>query len=85
MTLGRYADIMIAVIIMSINEILIQTGMTIGQKAAHLCFDLFSGNWEASPSHGSLAAKVFWEKAIKSYTNRPAEFENGIFYFTKAA
>ena len=57
----------------------------IGQKAAHLCFDLFSGNWEASPSHGSLAAKVFWEKAIKSYTNRPAEFENGIFYFTKAA
>ena len=28
MTLGRYADIMIVVIIMSINEILIQTGMT---------------------------------------------------------
>ena len=28
MTLGRYADIMIMVIVMSINEILIQTGMT---------------------------------------------------------
>jgi predicted acetyltransferase len=57
----------------------------IGQKAAHLCFDLFTGNWEASPSHGSLAAKVFWEKAIKSYTGQPAEFESGIFYFSKSA
>ena len=28
LTLGRYADIMIMVIVMSINEILIQTGMT---------------------------------------------------------
>ena len=39
--------------------------------------------YQASPSHGSLAAKVFWKKAIKSYTGQPAEFESGIFYFSK--
>ena len=55
----------------------------IGKQAAFLCFDLFTGNWEVSPSYGSQSAFAFWKKVIKEYIGGEAELINGTFCFRK--
>lgn len=53
----------------------------IGKQVAFLCFDLYKGNWEVSPSYGSEIAYYFWKKVIDDYTNNNNEYNDGIFYF----
>ena len=53
----------------------------IGKKAAFICFDMFKGNWEITPSFGSEQAYNFWKKVIDEYTNNKNEFVDGTFKF----
>lgn len=53
----------------------------IGKQVAFECFDMFPGFWEVSPSFGSEAAYLFWNKVINEYTNGNNKFEDGIFVF----
>lgn len=53
----------------------------IGKKAAFLCFGLFDGNWEVSPSLGSESAFAFWKKVISEYSNDSAGLIDGVFCF----
>ena len=53
----------------------------IGKRVAFDCFNMFSGNWEVSPSIGSDSAYQFWYNVINEYTNFNNKFEDGIFIF----
>lgn len=53
----------------------------IGSQVAKLCFDMFKGNWEVSPSFGSKRAFMFWEKVINQYTNGNYKTIDGLFVF----
>ena len=53
----------------------------IGKTVAYMCFDLFKGNWEVSPSYGSNQAYNFWKKVIDEYNNNNFKYEDGIFIF----
>lgn len=53
----------------------------IGKKTAYLCFDLYPGNWEVSPSLGSEEAYQFWKNVVDSYTNFDNQFIDRIFLF----
>ena len=55
----------------------------IGKQAAFLCFNLFSDNWEVSPSYGSQSAFAFWKKVIKEHIGGEAELVDGTFCFRK--
>lgn len=56
----------------------------IGKQAAFLCFDLFAGNWEVSPSYGSQTAFAFWKRVIEEYIGSEAKLVDGVFCFRKA-
>lgn len=53
----------------------------IGKRLAFICFDMYKGNWEVSPSFGSEQAFNFWKNVIDEYTNNNNEFIDGIFVF----
>ncbi len=53
----------------------------IGKKAAFTCFDIYTGNWEVSPSYGSEQAYLFWKNVIDEYTEKSNQYEDGIFLF----
>lgn len=53
----------------------------IGKEAAFMCFNLYKGNWEVSPSLGSESAYSFWKKVIDEYTNKNNKFIDRIFIF----
>lgn len=53
----------------------------IGKQVAFKCFDLYRGNWEVSPSLGSISAYSFWKNVIDDYTNTNNEFVEGTFIF----
>lgn len=53
----------------------------IGQEVAFLCFDMYRGNWEVSPSYGSDSAYKFCKKTIDKYTNKDNKLNEGIFVF----
>ena len=55
--------------------------MKIGKQVAIICFELYKGNWEVSPSFGSISAYSFWENVIDDYTNTNNEFIEGTFIF----
>lgn len=57
----------------------------IGKKAAVMCFDMYQGNWEVSPSYGSEQAYLFWKNVIDEYTGRRNQYEDGIFLFSNVA
>lgn len=57
----------------------------IGKQAALLCFELFPGYWEISPSFGSSQAYLFWENVIRSFTDGDYRYEDGIFIFDTGA
>ena len=52
--------------------------MGIGRLAAQLCFSLYSGYWEVSPSYGSDVAMAFWENVIGE-TDRSYQWNDGAF------
>ena len=54
----------------------------IGKKAAFTCFDIYTGNWEVSPSYGSEQAYLFWKNVIDEYTEKSNQYEDGIFLFS---
>ncbi len=49
----------------------------------NVCFNMYEGNWEVSPSLGSKLAYDFWKKVIDEYTNNDNEFKDGKFIFKK--
>ncbi len=53
----------------------------IGKRVAFKCFNMYKGNWEVSPSHGSNSAYIFWKKVIDEYTNDDNKLNDGIFIF----
>lgn len=53
----------------------------IGKKIAFECFDMYKGNWEASPSFGSEAAYLFWKNVIDDYTSNNNKYVDRIFMF----
>lgn len=53
----------------------------IGKMVAFMCFDMYKGNWEVSPSLNSESAYLFWKKVIDEYTNGENEFVYGLFIF----
>lgn len=55
----------------------------IGKKAVNMCFDMYDGIWEVSPSKDSITAYNFWKNVIDEYTNKNNEYINGIFVFKK--
>ena len=52
----------------------------IGKTAAFMCFDLYKGNWEVSPSYGSSSAYNFWNNVIDSYSDIYT-YVDGMFMF----
>ena len=54
----------------------------IGKKAAIMCFEKYSGNWEVSPVYGSEPAYLFWKHVIDEYTGKASQYEDGIFLFS---
>lgn len=54
----------------------------VGKKAAFKVFNIYRGNWEVEPVSNSKRAYMFWENAIKEYTNNNYEFKEGILIFT---
>ncbi len=57
----------------------------IGKQAALLCFEMFPGRWEVSPSFGSSQAYLFWENVIRSFTGGDYRYEDRIFIFDTGA
>ena len=55
----------------------------IGKKIAFMCFDMYDGIWEISPSKDSEKAYQFWKHVIDEYTNNNYEHINEIFVFKK--
>ena len=53
----------------------------IGKRVAFECFDMYKGNWEVSPSLGSISAYSFWNNVINEYTNNNYKYEDRIFMF----
>lgn len=53
----------------------------IGKKVAFMCFDMYKGNWEVSPSYNSESAYLFWKNVIDEYTNNENKFIDGLFIF----
>ena len=45
-----------------------------------MCFDLYKGNWEVSPSYGSSSAYNFWNNVIDSYSDIYT-YVDGMFMF----
>ena len=55
----------------------------IGKKVAFMCFDLYQGDWEVSPSKGDEIAYNFWKTVIDEYTDKNNDFKDGIFSFKR--
>ncbi len=55
----------------------------IGKKVAMMCFNLYEGNWEVSPSKGNEIAYKFWKYLIDEYTNHKAVYKERIFSFKR--
>lgn len=53
----------------------------IGKRVAFMCFNMYEGDWEVSPSFGSNDAYNFWNKVISEYTNNNFNYSEGLFSF----